>query len=90
MGGDTGAPKDKGKGKKGSEKTKKEKKTSKDKDVDAGKKKGGGKKDAELEAVEMKRRAILLRSKWSTQVSQLNTEVTLAIQRALTYDDAAE
>ena len=99
MTGDDSQAKD-GKGKKGKKRTKKDPKDGtkprredETRDVDKSKNRGGGgggKKDAELEAVEMKRRAILLRTKWTSQVSQLNMEVTMAIQRSSAYADAEE
>ena len=51
---------------------------------------GMRKTDAELENLEIKRKAVLIKSKWTEKVEELNTMATMSIDRASAFADCAE
>lgn len=58
--------------------------------ADGGRVKGGKSKDAELEELEVKRRALMLGNKWMERISLLNQEVSIALESSLEFEDTVE
>ena len=47
-------------------------------------------KDSEIEELEMKRKAVLMRNRWADKITALDVEVSMSVQRAEPYDDCTE
>lgn len=78
------APTKKGKGKK-EKKTKKEKEPKETTNRETKKS-----KDSELEHLEIKRKAIVIKNRWTAKLQELDQDITLALSRAAHFEDCTE
>ena len=47
-------------------------------------------KDSELEHLEIKRRAIVAKNRWTSKLQELDQDITLALSRAKHFEDCTE
>ena len=67
--------------------TKKAQKEAPVKEVKPSKQIKGGKKDPELELLEIKRKAVIVKNKWVSKLEELDQDVSIALSRAVPFPE---